>query len=191
MRVALVITELDPGGAEKCLTQLACYLSDQGHAVEVFAIGPPPIAGQDHFLRELDAHRIPVAFALGPGRRRSMRTFHQVVFWLRSELRRFKPDVVQAMLFHGNLLAALAVNRKVVKLFGGVRVRQPEKWRWWLERWSSRRMLKMVCVSDDVARHCIEVERIEPAKLSLFPTALTLPPSAEPSRVHPTWIGRN
>ncbi len=44
------------------LTQLACYLSDQGHAVEVFAIGPPPIAGQDHFLRELDAHRIPVAF---------------------------------------------------------------------------------------------------------------------------------
>jgi hypothetical protein len=39
LRIALVITELDPGGpAEKCLTQLACCLKSQGHAVHAFAL---------------------------------------------------------------------------------------------------------------------------------------------------------
>ena len=174
MRIALVITELDPGGAEKCLTQLACFLAEQGHVVQVFAIGPPPIAGQDHFLRELEAHSVPVKFGIGPGRVRSMRSFPKVVRWLRAELRQFVPEVVQAMLFHGNLLAALAVDHKRVKVFGGVRVRQPERWRWWLERWSSRRMLKLVCVSEDVAQHCEKIEHIAPEKLITIPNGIDL-----------------
>lgn len=174
MRIALVITELDPGGAEKCLTQLACFLADQGHEVQVFAIGPPPIAGQDHFLFELEAHHVPVKFGIGPGRVRSTWSFPRIVLWLRNELRRFAPEVAQAMLFHGNLLAALAVDRKRVKLFGGVRVRQPERWRWWLERWSSRCMIRLVCVSDDVALHCNKQERIALKKLITIPNGIDL-----------------
>ncbi len=174
MRIALVITELDPGGAEKCLTQLACYLADQGHDVRVFAIGPPPISGQDHFLRELEAHKVPVAFGIAPGRARSTLSFPKVVGWLRSELRQFSPEIVQSMLFHGNLITALAVDRKGARVFGGVRVRQPERWRWWLERWSSRRMTKLVCVSDDVACHCEKVERIAPEKLITIPNGIDL-----------------
>ncbi len=174
MRIALVITELDPGGAEKCLTQLACYLADQGHDVRVFAIGPPPILSQDHFVRELEAHKVPVGFGIGPGSTRTTWAFPKVVRWLKSELRRFAPDVVQSMLFHGNLLTALAADRKKSKLFGGVRVRQPERWRWWLERWASRRMLKLVCVSDDVAGHSEKVERIAPEKLVTIPNGIDL-----------------
>ena len=174
MRIALVITELDPGGAEKCLTQLACFLADRGHHVKVFAIGPPPTAGQDHFLQELKAHNVSVAFGIGPGRVRSMRSFPKVVVWLRSELRQFLPEVVQSMLFHGNLLAALAADNKRVRVFGGVRVRQPERWRWLLERWSSHRMLKLVCVSEDVARHCERIERIRPEKLVTIPNGIDL-----------------
>jgi glycosyltransferase involved in cell wall biosynthesis len=174
MRIALVITELDPGGAEKCLTQLGCYLADLGHSVKVFAIGPPPIAGQDHFLHELETHHVPVAFSLAAGRVRSTRSFPKVVRWLRAELSQFAPEVVQAMLFHGNLLAALAVDRKRVRLFGGVRVRQPERWRWWLELWASRRMLKLVCVSEDVARHCEKFEHIAPDKLITIPNGVDL-----------------
>jgi glycosyltransferase involved in cell wall biosynthesis len=174
MRIALVITELDPGGAEKCLTQLACYLSDLGHVVRVFAIGPPPIAGQDHFLRELEARKVPVAFGIGSGHTRSTLSFPKVVRWLRTELRRFEPEVVQSMLFHGNLLAALAVDNKHAKLFGGVRVRQPEHWRWWLERWSSRRMRKLICVSEDVTRHCEKFERIARDKLITIPNGIDL-----------------
>lgn len=174
MRIALVITELDPGGAEKCLTQLACYLADQGHDVRVFAIGPPPTPGQDRFLHELAGHKVPFSFGLGPGRKRSMLVFPKVVRWLKAELQKFKPEIVQSMLFHGNLLAALAVDNRQTKVFGGVRVRQPEKWRWWLERWASRRMLKMVCVSEDVALHCEKLERVPADKLITIPNGIDL-----------------
>ena len=174
MRIALVITELDPGGAEKCLTQLACYLADEGHEVRVFAIGPPPIPVQDHFLQKLNAHRVPVAFGIGPGRVRSTLSFPSVVHWLKNELRRFEPDVVQSMLFHGNLLAALATDSKRSRIFGGVRVRQPERLRWWLERWAARRMRKVVCVSEDVARHCEKLERIPKEKLVTIPNGIDL-----------------
>lgn len=174
MRIALVITELDPGGAEKCLTQLACYLSDLGHEVRVFAIGPPPAPGQEQFVKQLESHKIQVAFGIGLGGVRSTRSFPKVIRWLRAELRKFAPDVVQSMLFHGNLLAALSVDRKRTAFFGGVRVRQPERWRWWLERWSARRMLKMVCVSEDVTQHCVQQERIEPHKLVTIPNGIDL-----------------
>lgn len=173
MRIALVITELDPGGAEKCMTQLACFLSKQGHEVRVFAIGPPPIAGQDAFLKELESHQVTVDFGIASGSR-SIRSFPKVVHWLRRELQRFAPEVVQAMLFHANLLAALATDYKHVKLFGGVRVRQPERWRWWLQRWASRRMLKVICVSEDVATHCEKYERIASDRLVSIPNGIDL-----------------
>lgn len=174
MRIALVITELDPGGAEKCLTQLACFLASEGHAVQVYAIGPPPVAGQDHLLHELAAHQVPVEFCIAPGGLRSTWSFRKVVRWLRAALKQFAPDIVQAMLFHGNLLAALAVDRRRVAIFGGVRVRQPERWRWWLQRWSSRSMIKVVCVSDDVARHCAQREGISREKLITIPNGIDL-----------------
>lgn len=174
MRIALVITELDPGGAEKCLTQLACYLADQGNEVRVYAIGPPPTVGQDQFILQLKARNVPIAFGIGPGRVRSTLSFPGVVRWLSRELRRFQPEVVQAMLFHGNLLAALAVDRRRSRFFGGVRVRQPERLRWWLERWATRRMRSVVCVSDDVARHCEKQERISAQKIVVIPNGIDL-----------------
>ena len=172
MRIALVITELDPGGAENCLTQLACFLADQGHSVRVYAIGPPPVDGQDVTLKSLTAHNVPFSFSISPGGKRSRRSFHKVVGWLRRELNAFQPHVVQSMLFHGNLVSALAIKSKQVKFFGGVRVRQPERWRWWVQRWAARRMQKIVCVSDDVAAHCIGNERIPAAKVTTIPNGI-------------------
>jgi glycosyltransferase involved in cell wall biosynthesis len=187
MRIALVITELDPGGAEKCLTQLACYLSDHGHAVRVFAIGPPPESGQDQFLQTLETHKIPVAFGIGPGRKRSSRSFPGVVRWLRNELRQFKPEVVQSMLFHGNLLTALAADRIHSQVFGGVRVRQPERIRWWLERWASSRMLKLVCVSEDVRQHCEQFEGIRSDKLVTIPNGIDLQAVTQVASANIEW----
>ncbi len=174
MRIALVITELDPGGAENCLTQLACYFADQGHSVRVYAIGPPPIDGQDNLLKLLEAHRVPFSCCIPPGERRSMRSFPKVVGWLRREFAEFQPQVVQSMLFHGNLASALATKSKHVKFFGGVRVRQPERWRWWVQRWVARRMQKIICVSDDVAAHCIRNERIPASKVLTIPNGIDL-----------------
>jgi len=191
MRIALVITELDPGGAEKCLTQLACYLADQGNEVRVFAIGPPPTSGQDHFILQLKAHNVPVAFGIGPGRVRSTLSFPGVVRWLSRELRRFQPEVVQSMLFHGNLLAALSVDRHCSRLFGGVRVRQPERLRWWMERWATRRMRSVVCVSDDVAVHCEKQERIPAQKLVVIPNGIDLQAIQQTIHANPNFSWTN
>ena len=136
MRIALVITELDPGGAENCLTQLACHLAKQGNEVRVYAIGPPPIAAQDRLLRQLKDHQVPVEFCVPTGGQRSLLAFPRIVRWLRRHFRQFDPEVAQSMLFHGNLATAIAVDTSRTRFFGGVRVRQPERFRWWLQRWS-------------------------------------------------------
>jgi len=175
MRIALVITELDPGGAENCLTQLACYLANHGNEVRVYAIGPPPRAGHDRLLRQLQDHKIPVEICVPAGGQRSMLAFPRIVRWLRNHFRQFDPEVVQSMLFHGNLATALAVDPSRTRFFGGVRVRQPERFRWWLQRWSARRMQKLICVSDDVARHCIQNERIPSSQVLTIPNGVDVP----------------
>ncbi len=48
---------------------------------------------------------------LPTGKRRTALNFLGAVRWLRRLLREFQPDVVQSMLFHANLLAALATDR--------------------------------------------------------------------------------
>ena len=186
MRIALVITELDPGGAENCLTQLACHLANPANAsntgneanavneVRVYAIGPPPAAGHDHLVKLLQSRNIPVEICIPAGGRRSLLAFPSQVKWLRQHFRQFEPDVVQSMLFHGNLLAALAIDPARSRLFGGVRVRQLERFRWWLQRWAARKMQKLICVSDDVARHCIENERIPADKVITIPNGIDL-----------------
>ncbi len=42
MDVDLVITELEVGGAERCLASLACFLRRQNHRVRVVSLGPKP-----------------------------------------------------------------------------------------------------------------------------------------------------
>ena len=92
------------------------------------------------------------------------------------------------MLFHGNLLAALAADRKRSRIFGGVRVRQPERLRWWLERWAARRMRKVVCVSEDVGGVIVEkLERIPKEKLVTIPNGIDLQAVKQSLEVAKDW----
>ncbi len=167
MRIALVITELEPGGAERCLVQLACYLTRQGHTVGVFALGAAPSRPQLlEQLRQLD-----IACHFGGAQR--VWQFLRIASWLRRQLSIFTPDVVQSMLFHANVVAALAVPPSA-RLVGGVRVRQPQRWRWWLQRWAARRMHQVVCVSQQVAAHCQRQEQIPENKLVVIPNGIHL-----------------
>jgi glycosyltransferase involved in cell wall biosynthesis len=170
MRIALVITELHPGGAERCLVHLAIYLKSQGHQVQVWELWPPPPAGKTLLTEELDAAEIvwKSGGAVKPW------DFPRAARWLRRELIAFRPDVVQAFLFHANVAAALATRTIDCKLFGGARVRQPQWWRQRLQKWASSRMHKLVCVSQGVYDHCQQVERIPPAKLIVIPNGIEL-----------------
>lgn len=169
MRIALVITELDPGGAEACLVNLAIHLKRHGQVVQVFSLGKSP--QQTKLTRQLDEADIPVVY----GGFVSARRFPSAVRWLRAELRQFRPQVLQSMLFHANLIAAIAARSLDVRHFGGARVRPPQRWRWWLGGLAARGMEKVVCVSQDVAQHCQTQEGISPEKIAVIPNGIRLP----------------
>jgi starch synthase (maltosyl-transferring) len=168
MRIALTITELFPGGAEKCLVNLACFLHAQGHEVRVWELGSPPPEHQSQLIRMLEQARIPVESLQGN------RFWHlpRVVRRLRSQLEDFAPDVVQSFLFHANFATALAVRNRPYHFFGGARVRQPECIRQRIQRWTATKMVKLICVSQSVAEHCQQVERIPQEKLVVIPNGI-------------------
>ena len=168
LRIALVITELDPGGAEQCLTELALYLARLGHTVKVWSIGPAPTAGRDGLVMRLTSASIDVQFASARGSLDGIR----IVRWLRRELKEFRPDIVQSMLWHANMMTAGALWSNKIPWVAGMRVSEPRSGRWWLERLASRRMDRLVCVSRDVYEHALHRERIAADKLLIIPNGV-------------------
>lgn len=174
VRVALTITELEPGGAEQCLAQLATFLHRQGHHVVVVTLGHTPqrsLGGspdRNALRRWLATQSIPVK----SGNATSLPSLFKTVAWLRQELRDFKPDIVQSMLFHANVVTAAANNGLSSLLIGGERVKQVGWMRGHLTRWASRRMSKVVCVSQSVADDCQRRLRIPSEKLVVIPNGI-------------------
>lgn len=167
MRIALTITELYPGGAEKCFVNLTQFLKDRGHAVSVWQLWPDTPIEHRQFVEQLEANGISVA----SGGAARAKDFPFTARWLRKELRDFKPDVIQSFLFHANVASAFAAP-KSVPLFGGARVSQPEWSRRLLQRWAARRMNKLICVSESVAEHCEKIEKIPREKLHIIPNGI-------------------
>jgi hypothetical protein len=96
--VALVITELDVGGAEKALVSLATGLDRRRWAPNVIALGPEaPLAAP------IRAAGVAVE-CLGVNPSQPL----GAVARLASALRRQGPDLVQSFLFHANVAARLA-----------------------------------------------------------------------------------
>lgn len=146
--VALVITELDVGGAERCLTNIAIGLDRNRFAPTVYCIGPRPVPPRDALWRRLQEAGVPAHF-LGFTRKRQI---WQAVRALRQRWNVQRPDLIQAMLFHANMIAGLAIGPKPpVPYCLGVRVADPSKWRLWLESRVARRAARVVCVSQSVA----------------------------------------
>ncbi|HBE67838.1 MAG TPA: hypothetical protein DDW52_06790 [Planctomycetaceae bacterium] len=170
MRIALTITELDVGGAEKCIADLAIWLAGHGSEVKVFAIGPEPAAGFRGLLEQLEEQHIDCSFGGFRGLSRTLKA----KAWLHDSLSAFEPDIVQSMLFHANVLTAVSRPKDSV-FVGGARVRQVQRSRQLIQAWSARKMERLVCVSQDVAEHCERVEGIPSKKLTVIPNGITLP----------------
>lgn len=168
LRIALVITELETGGAESCLTELAIFLAARGWQVRVLSLGPPPLAPRDELVLRLATAGVVVHF----GQARGAVHFRKTVRWLRSELQQFAPQVVQSMLWHANVICGFVLRGQPMCWVGGMRVSEPRRWRWMIERWSARHMSKMVCVSDDVRRHAELRQGIPSDKLCTIPNGI-------------------
>ncbi len=125
MRVDLIITELDVGGAEKCLVDIAIFLSRQLHQVRIIALGKAPTSDRDALHRRLvDNHIVPI-YLNGTG----------VVSYLslKRQLRRLAqdkpPQIAMSFLFHANFLASQVYPKLGIPFIAGVRVADRSKWR--------------------------------------------------------------
>lgn len=186
LNIALVITELEVGGAERCLANLALGLARREQAVTVYALGPRPRPPRDELVEQLENAGIPVHFL---GFTRSV-ALPWAVQSLTRCLRSQRPDVIQAMLFHANVVAGLARRRLghgVMVM--GLRVADPSGWRRWVERRIALRADGVACVSQQVAQFAVDRVGIDPGKLAVIPNGVDVSCAATRQPLAVTQLG--
>ncbi|HTN77289.1 MAG TPA: glycosyltransferase [Pirellulaceae bacterium] len=157
IRVALVITELDVGGAERQLVRLATNLDRRWFKPHVYALGPPPRDDRSELVQQLRAADVPVDF-LGATR---WWQFQPTVHELKRLLAEFQPHVMQSFLFHGNVIGSIAARQaNVPRVALGMRVADPSFWRRLVERRVARDADRVVSVSQDVATAAVKGLRL-------------------------------
>lgn len=172
--IALCITELDAGGAERFLVELATRLDRATFQPEVYCLGRRPIGAGEKLVARLEAARVPVYF-FGA---RSVLDVWRVIGQLRAALQRQRPALVQTFLWHANVLGVIA-GRDLMSRGGlgqrapivtGLRVAEPRRrWRWTIERWAGRWADRHVAVSDGVARFARERIGLDARKIVVIP----------------------
>ncbi len=163
-RVALCITELDSGGAERQFVQLATGLDPTRFEPQVICLaGPGPL------VAPLEAAGVPVTClnARGP---RDIGVFGR----LRRHLRRTRPDLLQTFLFHANLVGRIAGRAAGVPVIvSGIRVAERRgRWRLRLDRWTDRLVDRHVCVSRAVAEFSATAGGLPRRKLVVIPNGV-------------------
>ena len=164
MPIALVITELDVGGAERALVNLASGLDRRRWAPSVIALGPEaPLAAP---LRDAE---VPVQ-CLGVDPRRPI----HAVARLANRLRDVRPRIVQSFLFHANVASRLAAPLSGFPwVVGGLRVAEhARRWHLTLDRLTMPLASGSVCVSEGVARFSRTVGHLDPGRLVVIPNGI-------------------
>jgi hypothetical protein len=105
--VALCITDLDVGGAERNLVALARGLNRLLFAPEVYCLGPPPAGSTAALATQLREAGVPVHYLAA----RHAWHFPRVVRRMRRMFRGQRPAVMQSFLFHANFTARIAARR--------------------------------------------------------------------------------
>ncbi len=184
IRVAFLITELNVGGAERCLTQLAIGLDRTRFEPLVISIAPRPTGEQLALVDRLEAAEIPVHFLNAASKWRLLNAVRR----LRRTLDAFRPHVVQSFLFHADVLASLARRRRRWRLFLGLRVADPSVWRQRLERWAAQQATAVVCVSQAV-RDDARNAGLPANKLVVIPNAIDVPKQRQAKPLNVTTMG--
>lgn len=170
-RVALAITDLDPGGAEKALVELATRMDRGRFEPVVYCLTPLPPAGAASCVPALrqagvEVHDLAV---------RSWRDLPRALARWKVLLERQKPLLLQSFLFHANLASRWAARRAGVRwVISGVRVAEPRRWHRWADRWTSRLVDRYVCVSDAVAQFSQQQVGLPREKLAVIPNGIDL-----------------
>jgi glycosyltransferase involved in cell wall biosynthesis len=165
--VAFCVTDLDPGGAERALVRIVTGLDRSRWTPAVFCLGP-----EGKLADELRQAGIDV-FCYGATRAWNL----GVIPWLTRHLRAFRPELLQGVLFHGNLAGRIAGRRAGVPVIvSGHRVAEREKrWHLWLDRWTGRWVDHHVCVSQGVAEHVRRHLQLRAEQVTVIPNGVALP----------------
>ena len=170
MDVAFVITELEPGGAERCLVKLALGLTTLGHRVRVVSIAPEPSNGRDELVIELRSNGIePVFLDVN-----NHRDFFRAKRSLRVILNKIAPDIVQSFLFHANILCGQVKKRCDFKFVAGLRVSEPRRLRQWMMRLHRSKFHKSVSVSKDVSSYAQRKLKFPLETVTVIPNGIDL-----------------
>jgi len=189
-RVALVVGQLGLGGTERQIVLLAQGLKHHGVEVGVaslFGGGPneQPLRGLDIQLYVGRTTRQAVSAQLPtPGFPRSLPRIARRVANLPeyvSWLRRFRPQVVHAFLYHAYVVTPLAARlARVPVVVAGRRslgdFKEGRRFALLLERAATAMTDKVIANSETVADYTRREERLDPAKLAIIPNGL--PPQA-------------
>ncbi len=167
--VALCITDLDVGGAERCLVELATRLDRAAFRPAVYCLGPRPRRPEASCLPSLEDARVAVhcldgrRYRQAPGLVRRLRRL-----WLAR-----KPRVVQTFLFHANIVGRLAARSAGVSaVASGIRVAERRRWHLRLDRATDRWVDRHVCVSRAVAEFSRRRARLPAEKLTVIPNGI-------------------
>ncbi len=168
--IALCITDLNVGGAERCLVELSTRLDRTRFTPVVYCLSTAPSPGDSTLVEVLHSAGLEVEF-LGA---RKTSDFPGVVARLAGMLRQRDTEVIQTFLFHANFVGRLAAWRaRVPHVVCGIRVAERHaSWHLWLDRMTHRLVDRYVCVSESVARFTASTTRLPADKLVVIPNAI-------------------
>jgi glycosyltransferase involved in cell wall biosynthesis len=172
LRLALCITELEAGGAERCLTELALRLDRRRFEPIVYSLGPEPMDPQRSMVPRLAAGGVSTVFLNGRGARDAWR----VARALRKQFQAQRPDVLQTFLFHANVLGRLAGRwADVPTIVSGIRVAERRgRGYLWIDRMTARWVDVHVCVSQSVAEFSRDQAGLPADRLEVIPNGVDL-----------------
>jgi glycosyltransferase involved in cell wall biosynthesis len=179
--LALVITELEPGGAERCLVELATRLDRSRFSPIVYSLAREPNADKRLLVNRLAQAQIPTHF-LGVT---SAWQYFIAVGRLAEMLQREQTQIVQSFLFHANIVGTRAARTAgVPHVLTGIRVADPRWWRMSLERAATGAADRHVCVSQSVSEN-YRRHGFDPQKLVVIPNGIDLNPwrNATPAKL--------
>ncbi len=172
IKIALCITELDAGGAERCLTELAVRIDRRRFDPVVYCLSPRPANEEASCLPKLRTAGVEVHFLDGRG----LRQFPIVVRRLRQLLATHKPQIAQTFLFHANIVGRIAAKcAGVGAVVAGIRVAEHGvRWHLWLDRLTQGWVDRYVCVGRSVADFSADRAGLPPNKLVVIPNGIDL-----------------
>jgi glycosyltransferase involved in cell wall biosynthesis len=166
--IAFVITELEVGGAERCLTNLVLRIDKKRFHPTVFVLAPTP-ARRD-LIDQLNEAGIATHFFGATTIAQSW----SVLKSLAKRLQHLAPDLVQTFMFHANVLGSRAARRaRVPHIVHGMRVADPSKWRKRIEKVCARDVDRVVCVSASVADY-LQHAGYDPEQLTVIPNGIDI-----------------